>query len=53
MTKYKCNICNAYTYDDSKGDKKLDVEKGTVPKDFSASWKCPVCMSNKSHMKAL
>ena len=52
MTKYKCDVCNAYTYDDAKGDKKLGLEAGTQPKDFPNDWKCPVCKSDKSHMKA-
>ena len=51
MTEYVCDVCNKYFYDDEKGDAKLNVEAGTKPTDFPDDWACPICKSDKSHMK--
>ncbi len=48
--KYKCDICNAYEYDDNVGDANLGVEAGLKPKNFSDDWKCPICQADKTHM---
>ena len=50
MTKYNCDVCNAFEYDDEKG---MDgVEKGTKPSDFPSDWKCPICRADKTHQIA-
>ena len=51
MTEYLCDVCKAYTYDDAKGDAKLKIAAGTSPSDFPSDWACPICKSDKSHMK--
>ena len=51
MTKYKCDVCKTYEYDDSVGDEKLGVKAGTKPEDFSDDWKCPICKADKTHQK--
>ena len=53
MTKYICDVCNDYTYDDTEGDEKLGIKVGTKPEDFPKDWVCPVCFSDKTHMKKI
>ncbi len=53
MTKYRCNICNTYEYDSSKGDSKTGIEPGRKPEDFPEDWKCPICQSDASHLKEI
>ncbi len=50
MALYRCNICNAYDYDDEKGDSSLGIEAGTQPTDFPDDWICPICSSDKTHL---
>ena len=51
MTRYKCDICNVYEYDGSKGDSKLGIDPGTKPEDFPDDWICPICGATKDHLK--
>lgn len=51
MTTYRCDVCRVYEYDDSRGDSKKDIKPGTDPVDFSDDWKCPICNSDKTHLK--
>jgi len=53
MTRYRCNVCNMYTYDSEKGDPGNGILPGTRPGDFPDSWKCPFCGSAKVHLKAI
>lgn len=50
IAKYRCNICNSYNYDDSKGDFSLNIPLGMKPEDFPDGWQCPVCKANKTHL---
>jgi len=53
MTKYRCDVCNVFEYDESRGDSRTDIKPKTSPKDFSEAWKCPICKSDKSHLKPI
>ena len=51
MTLYRCNVCNVYEYESENGDADLKVAPGTLPEDFPDDWKCPICGSDKTHLK--
>jgi rubredoxin len=51
MTRYRCNVCNMYTYDSEKGDPGTGIPAGTQPEDFPDTWKCPFCGSAKVHLQ--
>lgn len=53
MTRYRCSVCNMYTYDSEKGDPGTGILPGTEPAGFPDSWKCPFCGSAKIHLKPL
>ncbi len=50
MAKYRCNVCNVFEYDDSRGDSPTDIKPGTSPDDFPDDWKCPICKSDITHL---
>jgi glutamate synthase domain-containing protein 2 len=47
---YRCNICNVFEYDVSRGNSVTDIKPGTNPEDFPAGWACPICGADKSHI---
>ncbi len=49
MTKYKCDVCKKFEYDEEEGME--GIEPGTKPEDFPEDWKCPICQSDASHLK--
>jgi len=49
MTRYRCNICNVYEYDDTRGDSVTEIKPGIKPEDFPDDWRCPICKSDKTH----
>ncbi|WP_210409225.1 glutamate synthase-related protein [Methanococcoides sp. NM1] len=49
MTEYRCNVCGAFEYDDTRGDSNTDIKPGTKPEDFPDDWRCPICGADKSH----
>ncbi len=51
MTKYRCDVCNVFEYDDTRGNSLTGIKPGTKPEDFPDDWKCPICASDKSHLK--
>ena len=53
IMKYRCNICNIFEYDDSRGDSNTNIKPGITPKDFPDEWKCPICQADKTHLKPL
>lgn len=53
MTKYKCNVCNVFEYDDARGNSGLGIKPGTKPGDFPGSYKCPICSADRSHLKPI
>jgi rubredoxin len=50
MTRYRCDVCNVYEYDDVKGDPDTNIKPGTKPEDFPDEWQCPICGSDKTHL---
>ncbi len=40
-----------FEYDDSWGNSPTGIKPGTKPEDFPDEWKCPICASDKSHLK--
>ncbi|MCK4927631.1 MAG: rubredoxin [Candidatus Aenigmarchaeota archaeon] len=50
MTRYRCNVCNVFEYDDYQGDSAAGIMVGTKPDDFPEGWKCPVCFADKTHL---
>ncbi len=53
MAKYRCDVCKVFEYDDSRGDSKAGIEPGTKPKEFPENWHCPICDSNREHLKPI
>ena len=53
MSRYLCNICNVFEYDESRGDSKTGIKPGTRPEDFPDDWRCPICQADKTHLKPL
>lgn len=53
MAKYRCNVCNVFEYDDTIGDSQRGIKPGTKPEDFPDDWRCPICDSDKTHLKPL
>jgi len=53
MTKYRCNICNVFEYDESRGDSNTKIKPETKPNEFPKDWKCPICGANHTHLKPL
>jgi rubredoxin len=51
MAVYRCDVCNVYEYDDSKGDADKGIAPGTNPQDFPENWTCPICSSDKTHLQ--
>lgn len=49
MTRYRCNVCNVFEYDDTRGDSPTGIKPGTAPEEFPDDWKCPICRSDKTH----
>ncbi|MBE0524789.1 MAG: rubredoxin [Methanosarcinales archaeon] len=49
MAKFRCNVCNVFEYDDTRGDSVTRMKPGTKPEDFPDDWKCPICKSDKTH----
>lgn len=41
MTKYRCDICNVFEYDDTRGNSLTRIKPGTKKEDFPDEWKCP------------
>ena len=53
MAKYRCNVCNVFEYDDSRGDSPTDIKPGTSPDDFPDNWKCPICKSDIQNISSM
>lgn len=51
MSKYRCEICNVFEYDDDRGKSLTDIRPDTKPEDFPDDWECPICKANKTHLK--
>lgn len=53
MTKYRCNVCNVFEYEPERGNSVTGIRSGTLPEDFPDDWKCPICSSDRTHLKLL
>lgn len=53
MTRYRCNVCNVFEYEPERGNSVTGIRPGTLPGDFPDDWKCPICSSDKTHLKPL
>ena len=51
MTRYRCNVCNVFEYDPKHGNSRTGINPGTKVEDFPDDWRCPVCFSDKTHLK--
>lgn len=53
MTLYRCNVCNVFEYNPNRGDSVTGINPGTDPEDFPDDWSCPICHSNRTHLKEI
>ncbi|WP_442962572.1 glutamate synthase-related protein [Pseudomonas sp.] len=53
MARYRCDVCKAYEYEESKGDPSVNIKPGTKPADFPDSWRCPICQSDKVYLQPI
>ncbi len=51
MARFRCDICKVFEYDTERGDSVSDVKPGTELEDFPEGWKCPICMSDSTHLQ--
>lgn len=49
-TRYRCNVCNIFEYDETRGDSNTNIKPGTKPEEFPDDWRCPICGSDKTHL---
>jgi rubredoxin len=47
MAKFRCTVCD-YVFDESQGDPKHNIQKGTKFSELPEGWVCPVCGAPKS-----
>jgi rubredoxin len=50
VEKYICSVCG-YIYDPEKGDRRGEIEPGTLFSDLPADWRCPVCGAGKKSFR--
>jgi glutamate synthase domain-containing protein 2/rubredoxin len=51
MTLYRCDVCNIFEYDSERGNSLTRIPPGTEPRDFPDTWTCPICRSDKTHLR--
>jgi glutamate synthase domain-containing protein 2/rubredoxin len=51
MTLYRCDVCNVFEYEPERGNSLTNIRPGTEPADFPSDWACPICASDKTHLK--
>lgn len=51
MSWYMCDVCHAFEYDDKVGSDEAGIPPGVPPEDLPDDWACPVCMSDKTHLR--
>jgi glutamate synthase domain-containing protein 2/rubredoxin len=51
MAKYRCNVCNTFEYEVERGDSRTGIRPGTPVDQFPEDWRCPICDSDRSHLK--
>ncbi len=50
MSRFKCNVCHVFEYDDAKGDLQNGIKPGSKPQDLDNDWRCWVCGANRDHL---
>ncbi|QYZ79318.1 glutamate synthase [Methanofollis formosanus] len=53
MARYRCDICQVFEYDSERGDSAIGLRPGTEPSAFPDDWQCPICRSDRSHLKII
>lgn len=53
MTRYRCNVCNVFEYEETRGDSDTNIKPGTKPEEFPDEWRCPICGADKTHLMPL
>jgi glutamate synthase domain-containing protein 2 len=51
MARFRCDVCNTFEYDDTRGDSRTGIKPGTLLEDFPDDWRCPICDSKKEHLQ--
>ncbi len=51
MTLYRCDVCNVFEYDPVRGNSLTGIKPGTEPADFPGDWRCPICASDRTHLR--
>ena len=51
MARFRCDVCKVFEYDTERGDSVSKVKPGTELGDFPEGWKCPICMSDVTHLR--
>lgn len=51
MAWYMCDVCHSFSYDDEVGSEEADIPAGVAPDGLPEDWACPVCMSDRTHLK--
>ena len=51
VTLYRCDVCNVFEYDTDRGNSLTNVKPGTEPQDFPGDWTCPICASDRTHLR--
>ena len=50
MVRYRCNVCHVFEYNPLHGNSLTGIKPGTEVDGFPATWRCPICDSDKSHL---
>ena len=53
MAMYRCDVCKVYVYDPVEGYSPQNIKPETLPEDFPDDWECPICKSDKTHLKPI
>ena len=51
MTRYRCDVCKTFEYEVERGDSRTDIKPGTPTEEFPEDWRCPICDSDRTHLK--
>ncbi|MDE4908474.1 glutamate synthase-related protein [Methanogenium marinum] len=51
MSWYMCDVCHSFEYDDEVGSVEGGIPAGVSPEALGNDWTCPVCMSDRTHLK--
>jgi len=51
MPRYRCDVCNVFEYESERGSSTTNIKPGTDPINFPDGWRCPICDSDKTHLK--